>query len=194
VALRGRLIALGAVVAVLFAAGIIELVRTRPAQCTVAAPRPLLPPALRALGDFDQAYPGADRATLEDAAARAAGALHADLIGATPQPPVAVAAAQPAAPDALVVPLRPAAAAAGTGSPTVAGLAVFLLDCQGNAYFSAVEDDATAQPPLASFPPVSRMEAAAGLGSGAIRLEYTVSPLRPRWATTIAPLRSLAAR
>ncbi len=54
--LRGRLVALAVVLAVLLAAGIAVLVRSRTPDCTVVAPRPSLPPALRALGDFDQSY------------------------------------------------------------------------------------------------------------------------------------------
>jgi hypothetical protein len=104
-----------------------------------------------------------------------------------------VAAAQPASPTALVVPLRSPAQSTQAGA-SLAGLVVFLLDCQGGAYFATVEDDATAQPPLTAFPPVSREQATTMLGSTALRLEYTTSPLQPQWTTTTAPTQSLAAR
>ena len=190
--LRGRLVAGAAVVAVVLASGIVILVRSRTPGCTVAAPRPSLAPALRALGDFDQAYDAGNAAALEDAAVRAASALHGDLIGTTPEAPLAIAAAGSGSPDALVVPLR--SHRTGSGVPPLAGLVVFLRDCQGSAYFSAVEDDTATQPALSGFPPVSGAQAAAQLGSAGLRLEYTTSPLQPRWATIAQPARSLPAR
>ncbi|MBJ7595767.1 MAG: hypothetical protein JF886_13085 [Candidatus Dormibacteraeota bacterium] len=183
--LRGRLIAVAALVAVLLGSGIVILVRSRTPDCTVVAPRPALAPELRALGDFDQAYDAGNVAALEDAAVRAASALHGDLIGTTPEAPVAVAAAARGSPDALVVPLR--SHLAGSGPPPLAGLVVFLRDCQGRAYFDTVEDDASTQPALATFPPVTREQAAAQLGSAGLRLEYATSPLRPQWVTVTAP-------
>ena len=190
--LRGRLIALAVVIALLFTAGIVVLVRSRTPDCTVVAPRPSLTPALRALGDFDQAYSVGDVAALEDAAGRAAGTLYGDLIGTTAEAPVTVTAAIAGSPDALVVPLRSHAAA--SGPLPLAGLVVFLRDCQGNAYFDTVEDDASAQPPLFEFPPVSRDQAAAQLGTAAVGLDYAASPLRPRWVSSVSPARSLSAR
>jgi hypothetical protein len=190
---RGRLIAVAGVVVLVFAGGIVELVRSRTPECSVAAPRPSLPPALRAIGDFDQAYDAGNLPALEDAAARAAGTLHSDLIGTSAEPPVEVAAQQPAAPAAEVLPLRLHAAAPAEQRP-LAGLVVFLLDCQGNAYFATVEDDATAQPPLTQFPPVSREQAAAQLGSAALRLDYATSPLHPQWVTVSTPIQSVPAR
>ena len=190
--LRGRLIALAVVVVLLFTAGIVVLVRSRTPGCTVVAPRPSLAPVLRALGDFDQAYDAGNVAALEDAAARAAGALYGDLIGTTAEAPVAIAAATPGAPDAMVVPLRSHVATAGAAP--LAGLVVFLRDCQGDAYFDTVEDDASTQPPLLQFPPVGRDQAAASLGAGPIQLDYAGSPLHPRWVTTTTPTRSIAAR
>jgi hypothetical protein len=191
--LRGRLGALAVIVALLLAGSVVLLLASRTASCAVAAPRPSLAPALRALGDFDQAYDVSDVATLDDAAARAAGALHTDLIGATPQDAVAVAAARPGAPDAVVVPLRSSAPAAPGQAPLV-GLVVFLRDCQGGAYFDTVEDDAALQPVLLQFPSVTSERAGAQLGSTALRLVYGVSPLRPEWVTDATPARSLPAR
>ena len=190
--LRGRLIAVVTLGAVVFGLGIVILVRSRTADCTVAAPRPVLPPALRALGDFEQSYDAGNLAALEDAAGRAAAALHGDLIGTTAEMPVAITAATPASPDALVVPLRSHLNV--SGSLPLVGLVVFLRDCQGNAYFDLVEDDASTRPALTAFPPVSREQAGAQLGSSGLRLEYATSPLRPRWITIADPARSLPAR
>lgn len=191
--LRGRLVALAMTVSVLLAGTVLVLVRSRTADCTVSAPRPSLPPALRALGDFDQAYDSSDFPGIEDAAGRAAGALDGDLIGATPETPVAVSAADGTSPDALVVPLR-SHAVSEQGTAAVAGLVVFLLDCQGGAYFANVEDDATLQPPLLAFPPVSRQRAATTLGVAAVRLVYATSPLHPTWVAATVPAQSLQAR
>jgi hypothetical protein len=190
--LRGRLLALAVVVALLFTSGILVLVRSRTPGCGVAAPRPSLTPALRALGDFDQAYDVGNVGALEDAAARAAGTLYGDLIGTTAEEPVTIASAAPGFPDAVVVPLR--SRVTGSGPPPLAGLVVFLRDCQGNAYFDTVEDDASSQPPLLAFPPVGRDQAAAQLGAPGVRLEYAGSPLRPRWVSTGSAARWLAAR
>jgi hypothetical protein len=191
--LRGRLIALAVILTVVLAAGIVVLVRSRTPDCTVVAPRPSLPAALRALGDFDQSYDVTNVASIEDAASRAAAALHGDLIGATAELPVMVSAAQAARPDAVVVPLRSHGLVASGPAP-LAGLVVFLRDCQGNAYFETVEDDATAQPPLLAFPRVARDQAASLLGTAAVRLEYISSPLQPRWLTLDGQGRMLAAR
>jgi hypothetical protein len=193
VSVRARLIALAGVVALLLATGIVVLVGSRSPGCTVAAPRPSLPPQLRSLGDFDQSYDATNAPAMEDAAERAASALHSDLIGAIPQLPVFEAAAQAGSPDAAVVPLLSPLSSAPAGAP-LAGLVVFLRDCQGAAYFAGVEDDVTAQPPLQRFPPISQAEAAAQLGGVTPRLVYTTDPLRPRWATSSAPPRSLPAR
>jgi hypothetical protein len=191
--LRGRLITVG-VIAVLVLGGVVALLlNSRTAGCGVVAPRPSLAPALRALGDFGQSYDAGNVAALEDAAGRAAGALHPDLIGSTAEAPVTVVAAQSGSPDALVVPLR-SQTPSPTGPPALAGLVVFLRDCQGNAYFSSVEDESGAQPPLLMFPPVTRDQAVARLASVAIRLDYVGSPLHPQWQTLEVPEASLAAR
>ena len=190
--LRGRLIALAVAVALIFAAAVLVLVRSRTPDCTVAAPRPSLAPVLRALGDFDQGYNSANVPAIEDAAVRAAGTLHGDLIGTTAEAPVMVTAATPESPNAMVVPLRSHSAASGT--PPLAGLVVFLRDCQGNAYFDTVEDDATTRPALLSFPPVSGAQAATRLGTPAVQLEYVASPLRPIWVDSADAAQTLPAR
>ncbi len=190
---RARLIALAVAVALVLATGIVVLVGSRSPGCTVSAPRPSLPAQLRSLGDFDQSYDPTNPPALEDAAQRAASALHSDLIGAIPQPPVFEAAARAGFPG------RGGGAAAeptviGRREPGCPALVVFLRDCQGAAYFAGVEDDVTAQPPLQGFPPVSQAEAAAQLGGVTPRLVYTTDPLRPRWSTSASPPRSLPAR
>lgn len=190
--LRARLIALAVILAVLFTGGIAVLLRSRSAGCAVSAPRPSLAPALRALGDFDQAYDVGNPGLLEEAALHAATVLHGDLIGTIPQAPVAVSAATPPAPDAVVVPLR-ATAGSAPGVPPLAGLVVFLRDCQGNAYFSEVDDVTTTQPPLGAFPALTREQAVTRLGTAAVQLEYTTSPLHPAWITTTGPAGSLPA-
>src|ERR1700680_4081797 len=126
--LRGRLIGLTVMGVLVPGAVVAVLLRSRTADCGVVAPRPSLAPVLRALGDFGQSYDAGNVAALEDAAGRAAGALHPDLIGSTAAAPVAVAAALPGAPDALVVPLR-SHMPSPTGPPALAGLVVFLRDC-----------------------------------------------------------------
>lgn len=190
--LRGRLVALAVTIAVLLAAGIAVLVRSRTPDCTVVAPRPSLPAALRALGDFDQSYDASNTVVVQDAATRAAAALHSDLIGTTAEAPVPVKAALAGRPDAIVVPLR-APAGSAPGQP-LAGLVVFLRDCQGNAYFATVEDDASGQPPLLAFPQPGRDRAASLLGTSALRLEYVSTPLTPQWVTLSASPTSLPAR
>jgi hypothetical protein len=190
VSVRARVIALSIVAVLVGATGLVVLVGSRTPNCTVAAPRPSLPAELRALGDFDQSYDVSNAPAIQDAAARAAAALHSDLIGATALPPVLEAAAQATFPDAVVVPLR---SPLSSGAP-LDGLVVFLRDCQGAAYFATVEDDATVQPPLQQFPPVSQDEAAAQLGGAAPRLVYTTDPLHPRWTVGSAPGRWMPAR
>jgi hypothetical protein len=191
--LRGRLAALALLAVALLGGTVVVLLRTRTADCTVVSPRPSLSPALRALGDFEQSYDAGNVAALEDAASRAAAALHPDLIGATAEAPVPVAATVSGSPDALVVPLR-SPTASSSGPRPLAGLVMFLRDCQGNAYFATVEDDSATQPPLLQFPPVTREQAAAQLGSAALRLDYVTSPLRPQWEVVGTPAQSLRAR
>jgi hypothetical protein len=193
VTLRGRMVALTSILAIVMAVGIVVLVRSRTPDCSTAAPRPALPQALRALGDFDQAYDGANTALLLDAARRAATVLHTNLIGSTPEPPVPVAAGSAGVADALVVPLRAHPASSGAPAP-LSGVVVFLRDCQGNAYFSSVEDDAAAQPAVTDFPAVSREQAVSSLGAPDVRLTYQDNPLAPRWVSASSPSRSLAAR
>jgi hypothetical protein len=193
VSVRARLIALSVVAVLVVATGVVVLMGSRTPDCSVAAPRPSLPAELRALGDFDQSYDVSNAPVIEDAAERAAATLHSDLIGAIPLSPVLEAAAQAGSPDAVVVPLRSPLSSTPAGAP-LSGLVVFLRDCQGAAYFASVEDDATVQPPLQQFPPVSHDEATAQLGAAAPRLVYTTDPLHPRWTIGSGPGRSMPAR
>ncbi|HEY2704420.1 MAG TPA: hypothetical protein VGL20_12075 [Candidatus Dormibacteraeota bacterium] len=148
--------------------------------CAAAPPVPDLPAQLRALGDFDQPYDVTMPRTLEDAALKAASALHPDLAAATSLGgPVDIAALDPGRHDAIVFPL-------GTnpgpdGAPrTIAGLAVFLRSCGDQAYFSTVDDLAAAPP--AAFPGVTRERAVRQLGPGAQpELVYSTTPLQPSW-------------
>ncbi|MBJ7609491.1 MAG: hypothetical protein JF887_08695 [Candidatus Dormibacteraeota bacterium] len=190
--LRGRLTALAVGVVLLSSTALVVLVRSHTPGCTVLAPRPSLPPQLRAVGDFDQTYDVSNSPALEDAAGRAASSLHGDLIGAVPEQPIRVAATEATSSDAVVVPLRGHTTAQGV--TPLAGLVVFLQDCQGNAYFASVEDDASAQQAPSQFPTVSQGQASARLGTAAIRLVYVSDPLRPEWVTTSSPPQSLLAR
>ena len=181
--------ALAVFLTVILAGFVIVLLRSSTPGCTVAVDRPALPASLSALGDFQQPYSAADVATLQDVAARAASAVDPSLIGAAPQAVVTVAGTT-GHPTALVVPLRSATA----GSPAIVGLAVFEEDCAGNAFFEQLEDDATTQPPLLAFPPVSRAAAVASLRSSSLTLEWSASPLRPVWVAATSPVASMAAR
>lgn len=188
--LRGRLVALGVAVTLILAGSVVLLLASRTTGCALPAPRPSLPPVLRALGDFDQSYDITDVSSLNDAASRAAGALDANLIGAVPEQALVIAAARPGSPDAVVVPLRSPA----PGNAPLLGLVVFLRDCQGGAYFASVEDDAAVQPALTVFPTVDGQQAEARLGSAPVRLEYTATPVRPEWVTLTTPALTLPAR
>ncbi|HEY6378142.1 MAG TPA: hypothetical protein VI316_03075 [Candidatus Dormibacteraeota bacterium] len=158
--------------------------RSRTSSCQVAPPVPQLPAQLRSLGDFDQPLDASDPRVLQDVAVRAAAALHGDLGGQSllVGDPVDIGAGPGATHDAIVIPLGTNVAAGGGPPRTVEALVVFLRDCSGHAYFSAVEDLAAAPPP--GFPVVSRAQAAARLGAAdpaALTLVYTDSPFRPQW-------------
>lgn len=177
--LRGWVIVAGVAAAIGAVALVIALLGSRSSGCTLAAPAPELPDRLRVTGDFDRPYDPSDGRTVEDVALRAATALHPDLIGTTPQPAVEVRAASGDRHDALVVPLT--AEVTGARPAHLAGLVAFLRDCGGRAYFSEVSDLSGVTPPLASFPTVTREDAAARLGAAGAVLVYRDSPLRPSW-------------
>jgi hypothetical protein len=153
--------------------------RSRTAGCSAAPPLPDLPAQLRSLGDFDQPYDAGMRRTLEDAALKAASALHPDLAAATSLgEPVEIAALDPARHDAIVFPLGTNPGPSGVPR-SIVGLAVFLRACGDQAYYSTVDDLAAAPPP--AFPAVSRDRAARMLGTSDPQLVYASTPLQPRW-------------
>ena len=106
-----------------------------------------------------------------------------------PRPPVRSAPPPPGCPTRWWCRCSPAVVSAGQAR--CAGLVVFLRDCQGSAYFAAVEDDAPAQPPLLGFPR-SAGEQAAASWAGRRSARYTDSPAAPalgdeRCAGALAP-------
>lgn len=189
---RGRLVALAVVMLLVLTAFVLVLVRSRTPACGAVIQRPELPAALRALGDFDQAYSATNPQALEDAAVRAASAEDPNLIGLSPDLPVLVTGTG-SDPDVMVVPLRGPGSAA-TPTPPIAALVTFARDCQGNAFFQTVEDEVTLQPPMTRFPTISEAGAAAELGAAPVRLQYTTSPLRPEWVSTTSPAAAVPAR
>jgi len=168
-----RLTALGLVLLLGLVTVAVLAVRSRTAGCSGAPPLPDLPAQLRSLGDFDQPYDVTMPQNLEEAALKAASALHPDLAAATSLgAPVKISATVPGRHDAIVFPL-------GAGGGGVEGLAVFLRACGDEAYYSTVADLAAAPPP--SFPAVSRDRAARMLGIPTPELVYRDSPIRPLW-------------
>jgi len=178
-AVVAALVALVAVVAVLAVA----LARSRTAGCDVAAPQPNLPSQLRTLGGFDQAFDvRADPRSLADASVSAATALHSDLAGASADGLVRETASGGAQYDALVVPLS--VPAGTTGQRRVVGLAAWLVDCGGRAYYDDVRDVLRTDPSLlpSRFPTTTEAEAQAQLGSAtAPSLVWRDSPFTPLW-------------
>jgi len=148
-------------------------------QCPLAAPVPSLNAQLRALGGFDQPYDAADTAVLERLAQQAAAASAPSLIGATPAAPVRMTSLSASRPDAMVVPLR--SAGGEDRAPQIAGLAAFLLDCSGRAYYSAVEALPTRESIHGSFPAVTADAAGRRLGTDSPQLCYATTPFQPVW-------------
>jgi hypothetical protein len=174
-----RLIALVGAAAVALAVVVgVAAARSRPAGgCQAAAPIPNLPSQLRSIGSFDQPLQASDTRALQEAALRAASALHSDLAQTVVGDPVTVAAATPSAPDAVVIPLLTNPGPDGRFR-TVEGLVGFLRACGDQAYYSDVVDLAAAPPP--AFPQLTRDAAAARLG-GDVALVWTESPFAPVW-------------
>lgn len=160
---------------------VVAAARSRsPAGCASPPPVPELPAQLRALGDFDQPYPANETRTIQDAALKAASALHPDLAGAGATfvgDAVHVRAIPPATHDAEMIPLG-IDIGPGGAPRRVAGVVAFLHDCASQLYFSAVEDLAAQPPP--GFPSVDRATAAAQLG-GDVELVYDRDPFHPVW-------------
>lgn len=170
-------VAVVAVGTVLVVAG----VRSGSTGCSLAAPAPDLPPELRALGDFGQAYPAGDAAAVSEAATRIAGTVDRELLGATAATPVLEHAPDAAHHDAYVVPLvAPQPGAAGT---RVVGLVVFLDDCAGRHYYDSYRDLLSGHDPQSlpqAYPSVDAAAASARLG-GDVQLSYASDPARPVW-------------
>lgn len=152
--------------------------RSRPAGgCSAASAFPSLPAQLRSIGGFDQPLEASDTRTLQDAALRAASALHGDLSESAVGDPVAVTAYRADLQDAIVIPLLTNPGPDGRYR-TVEGLVSFLRTCGGKAYYHDVADLAAAPP--ATFPQVTRSDAARILGGDA-ELVWSTSPFTPAW-------------
>lgn len=121
-----------------------------------------------------------DVAGLEQTAQTAGQVLdRRELLGATAAPPQREQALRSDRNDATVVALM----VATTSGRRVGALVVFLDDCQGNHYYSGIDDVAAGSAPsglAASFPAVSQDAATARLG-GSPRLAYDTDPAHPVW-------------
>ena len=175
------LVAIGVVAAALIALGV-AAARSGTPGCTVAAPVPNLPEQLRVLGDLGQPFDSADPRAMQDAAVRAATALHSDLAGATPGDAVAIAADGSAQHDALVIPLAEAGATADAPQ-RITGLVAFLRDCSGRAWYDDVDDLLRTDPSLLPqhFPTVSKEQAQTRYGVADPHLVWRSSPFQPLW-------------
>ena len=168
----------GLAVAAVIAAVAVAAARSRPGSgCTAAPALPDLPAQLRSIGGFDQPFVATDTRTLQDAAVRAASALHSDLAQSVVGDPVAVIAARSDLQDAIVVPLLTNPGPDGRYR-TVDGLVSFLRACGGQAYYHDVVDLAAAPP--SAFPQLDQGGAARALG-GDVVLEWSRSPFTPAW-------------
>lgn len=169
-------VAAGAAVLVVAAA------RSGTPGCGAPTPEVNLPSALRTLGGFDQPFDAGDTRSLQDAAVSAATALHSDLAGVSAGDPVAIAADAGAQHDALVVPLTESATQPDAPR-RVAGLAAFLRDCSGRAWYDDLDDLLHTDPSVLpqQFPVVSRGQASAALDVTQPRLVWRRSPFQPLW-------------
>ena len=175
------LVLLGVVVAGL-AVLIVAAARSGTPGCGTPRPEVNLPSELRTVGGFDQPFDAADVRSLQDAAVSAATALHSDLAGVAAGAPVAIAADAGALHDALVIPLTESAAQPDAPR-RVAGLAAFLRDCSGRAWYDDVDDLLHTDPSVLpqQFPVVSREQAAVALDVTRPRLVWRRSPFQPLW-------------
>jgi hypothetical protein len=181
---RRRAIALAAAaVVVFFAVTLITLthvISNSASGCTIAAPVPSLPAALRALGGFDQSFDATNPDALAEVAQNAAGAVSQDLEGAIAQQPVNVAAAVAGQPAAVVVPL--AAQVPSAQGMRLVGLVSFYVGCGDRAYFGSVTDiTSLAATASVTFPAVGESAAAARLDTSRPQLVYSSSPFTPEW-------------
>jgi hypothetical protein len=146
--------------------------------CSIAAPEPSLPAALRSLGGFDQSFDGTNAGALVQVAENAAAVVSPDLDGATALDPVNVAAADAGQPAAVVVPFT----SQETSSARLVGLVSFYVGCGERAYFGSVLDISQSGPTApTSFPALSETDAAQELGTSTPELVYTSSPFTPEW-------------
>jgi hypothetical protein len=150
--------------------------------CGISPPVPSLPPALSALGGFDQPYDPSNVRTLDGVATQAAGAVKPNLIGTDAGPAVDETPLDPSRPAALVIPLRYARSSSNAGR--IAGLVAFLRDCTGRVYFSAVRDLTALATAPATFPSVSAASAASRLATTDPLLSYSDDPFQPVWRNT----------
>jgi len=179
-----RTAALITVAALALAALAVAAARSRTGGgCATPPPATALPDALRAIGDLDQPYPSSDTRNLQEAAVRAASALHSDLATTFVSDPIRITAVPPAHDDAIVFALRTNVGANGVPR-TVVGLVEFLIDCSGRAFFQRVADLAPSPPP--DFPITGRDEAAARLGTTNPQLVYDCDPLAPQWRDPVS--------
>jgi hypothetical protein len=179
-----RAIALAAAAVVVFFAitlvTLAHVVSNSASGCSIAAPAPSLPAALRALGGFDQSYDATNPDELAQVGENAAAVVSPNLDGATAMQPVNVAAAVAGQPAAVVVPL--AAPAASSGGTRLVGLVSFYVGCSERAYFGTVSDiSALGTTAPASFPGVGESAAADQLATSTPQLVYSQSPFMPEW-------------
>jgi hypothetical protein len=174
--MRGRW-ALAIAAAVLLSAGVTVVIhaQSQAQSCALAAPRPELPPELRALGDFGQAYPAGDSEALRDAAQRVAAAADPGLARALALAPVREEARSPEVYTTLVVPLRRPSEAVSSG------LVAFRLDCAGRPYYWRLHRPAPSAPVPWNFPVVDATQAASQLGEARPMLVTTGDPFNPEW-------------
>jgi hypothetical protein len=149
--------------------------------CALPAPQTDLPPQLRAVGDFGQAYEAGDDRSIQDAATAIASSLDRGLLGTTSAAPVHERAPDDRHHDATVIPLR---AVLRGGDARVVGAVVFLDDCDGRHYYAALHDFSPGRDPATlarAYPAVSQQEAAGRLEITAPVLTYADDPVRPVW-------------
>jgi hypothetical protein len=146
--------------------------------CSIAAPEPSLPAALRSLGGFDQSFDGTNAGALVQVAQNAAAVVSPDLDGATALDPVNIAAADAGQPAAVVVPFT----SQETSGTRLVGLVSFYVGCGERAYFGSVRDiSQSGSTAPTTFPALSESDAAEELGTSSPRLIYTSSPFTPEW-------------
>jgi hypothetical protein len=172
-----------AAVVVFFAVTLITLthvITNSASGCSIAAPAPSLPAALRSLGGFDQSFDASNPTELAQVGQNAAAVVIPNLDGAIAQRPVNVAAAIAGQPAAVVVPLT--ALSTSPGGMRLVGLVSFYVGCGGRASFGSVVNVAAPGTSTATeFPAVGEGAAAQQLATSNPQLVYTASPFMPEW-------------